>query len=892
MRESMPEFVPSLDQYRAMPKLKAPPQSASSYNRIDMTKNHPWPLLPVTVIESKVERLFKKGELILERASPTDKEIVAFKDKFRLIREASLYPGVSISINGLQGLGKSSLLNAMMGRTDIADTSGLGEACTKFPVRYIPRLDRKRRSGVSDTKINFMGEADISEMLTRLIRQYHCFHLLRTEEDGHSHDDKEQASEAKAIFEIIFDCENDPRSKQELDTMLNSVDLDIIGLHQRALQLALKRIEHTGVDAYSIRAKSKLGDDGVKEERAQAAKLWPLVEVMTVQTGGRLARHHICLLDAPGLGDCNQTRVAIANAARRQTDYEFIVEEATRPATKMEFLRIVRRSIEVRGEEKTVLVFNNIDDITDNTLYKHCKASDCEPFASIAKRLQEIKHDEAKPEPDDADDDSSDDNFDDSGDYNPSDEDSDEEEKVDKSVGDANSDSVDAGLPGYRKFLLNIARRAYIRFREDTTKSSIQKQLNCTEALRMFSVSADRYNQALADLGTASDWTPEMTGIPALVQLAYSLAADANFQNVERNCLIKIPDIGVHMLGRILEKHGGDQSYDQACEWLRATYASLKRSIRNDFSLYMQRGIPNIWLNQFIKQECLEIVLAKAKQWLQKLHWVTVSKVMRDNGIPIKSTSKAFETLVANLNKVIQQAMQPQLLEWENKLRNSLSELATGLGVSLETFTCRMLHRLGDLGTNKTLKHRVLDAWKAITIAITEDIKIANKDFEDAASAIHKQISAEEDIRCIIAKLNEPIYFRATKVDRGTGFNKRQIEAFLSGLRDPDENGKRFVDRYEDRCLQITKDILLPIFKKHGTALIAKLKEFPAVMQDLVRKTDDLSEEDLALREELRELHKEFVELDEYLRDVFDKARRMEKVKPSGQPKQKRVKTE
>jgi hypothetical protein len=334
------------------------------------------------------------------------------KDLVAEAEKAKNMPGsqkLKVAVPGEQGIGKSSLINAIFGR-EILGTSNESRAETAFATIIVHKPGADDSVRESDVTIKFYGKAEIvfliKEMIKRWTEEYpygssnskekeNSAKFKHAEEEDAEDSPKEKklkqcwAKSAKEFFEIIFQTK-DNGWKQWLDKQLQHTDIRNENFFQECLASAEHQLHHLettlkvkgGVSEYS-----DISDKRLRKIRGEAKKRWPFVKHVHIATGHMLLRFGLCLYDLPGkfcdpslltliltnlgYGDISQLREAIINEFRRKADFEMVVVPHARLRSSAIHDEYLGRSIRRRGFERTVVVMTR-SDVSPRLLSSYC----------------------------------------------------------------------------------------------------------------------------------------------------------------------------------------------------------------------------------------------------------------------------------------------------------------------------------------------------------------------------------------------------------------------------------------------------------------------------------------------------------------------------------------
>jgi hypothetical protein len=446
--------------------------------------------------------------------------------------------------------------------------------------------------------------------------------------------------------------------------------------------------------------------------------------------------------------------------------------------------------------------------------------------------------------------------------------------------------------------LKECAQNALLQSRERETERKIQTILkNLNEPIRIFSISADIYNQWLTPIANRPDWSPENTRVPQLRRFALGLTSQSNYELYRDHCFITTPKTILDKLDRILTKHSDNDGYSRARKQFIDRIPILAEQLQGHITACLEMGLPRVWKGKS-KSLQLEKVLQEVNKWSARLRWQTFHKVIQDGGIPINSKAKAFIGLdIVNLNYDILQTMQTPLSDWKVDMQWTAREVAASLNNTINSTEKQLSSCLDNFSGNENLKRRALEAWNDQKRLIRAHMKRFESKLQDHVSNIYKYATTEEDILCPVAKLNKPYYLRASRIQRGNGLHARQLADFKDGLTRHGTNAKSFVHRYEDIVHHKSKDELMSALDEFKISIIGFFEEFLEIMQEFLITTSFLKPGNFSIREELRqwypEVQKDIKELQQFFRNEMpeeDGATTALDEQPSGEPAAKRTK--
>lgn len=297
---------------------------------------------------------------------------------------------ISISVIGSQGRGKSLLVNALLHRKTLRNTSLSGRGCTSCPIKYehTPLFgdDQDLYSAQVQSKPFGKMKSLIGTFVDKWLR-YHCSTIQGS--DGQVTEGREELREdaraAERFFRWFCNADNDPTAEsglQELLSQAKPAKSEIVGyVVSKFFELKQRHgFDERGsktLPAQSGREVASQLDPYITHENDRP-DLWLIVDWVVVYTGSELLGRRISIFDLPGklgsstmhssnklrssgLGDINQARTLSTNWVRRTADYEIIVDVSDRILDDIAVELQLKQSIKTRGAKRTILVLTKID---------------------------------------------------------------------------------------------------------------------------------------------------------------------------------------------------------------------------------------------------------------------------------------------------------------------------------------------------------------------------------------------------------------------------------------------------------------------------------------------------------------------------------------------------
>jgi hypothetical protein len=279
--------------------------------------DHPWFPLNHEDIKDFNTDLCSKFKRRLQRYAAIDKSIESL---IRAAENAKTLPNAKIlrlAVPGEQGIGKSTLINALLNR-NILSTSGGSKACTSFVTIIKHKPGAGEDTTLSDVTIDFWSlphmEADIDEHILHWYELHpgpdHENLAKNTGDVYESDQDDEEDFEsdepnhetAQEFFEVIFNTQGDAHQEEWLHYQLDRTDIRLGDFRSICRDQAEKQLQN--LEALKVQdgrpAHQNISDTNLKETRNHFLTVWPFVEKVTIATGHMLLRDGLQVYDMPG----------------------------------------------------------------------------------------------------------------------------------------------------------------------------------------------------------------------------------------------------------------------------------------------------------------------------------------------------------------------------------------------------------------------------------------------------------------------------------------------------------------------------------------------------------------------------------------------------------------
>ncbi|KAK7525504.1 uncharacterized protein IWZ02DRAFT_432377 [Phyllosticta citriasiana] len=288
--------------------------------------------------ESRHNKIYQVLLTILGRHEEEhDSDIEFIKSRARLFSGID-YPGdIIVGLRGAAGVGKSSLLNSILGIEDAAETGDGHKACAAVAQEF--RFSDSQDEASFRAEIEFIPEASRKGALDNYISDF--FDHQSNEYDPNDPQYKDLIKPYSTCIEALTsmfcnheEFQSEGAIKKYMKKFSGSMVATLNGTLSSWLNTAMKSLNFCS-DTIDFNASTalELSDlirpflafkkSNLQSEDPQPS-LWPMVKVV---------RQGIVLTDLPGTGDTNRTRKASTNEYIRKVDYTVVVSEIKRSET-------------------------------------------------------------------------------------------------------------------------------------------------------------------------------------------------------------------------------------------------------------------------------------------------------------------------------------------------------------------------------------------------------------------------------------------------------------------------------------------------------------------------------------------------------------------------------
>ncbi|KAH8725683.1 hypothetical protein GQ44DRAFT_652378 [Phaeosphaeriaceae sp. PMI808] len=774
----------------------------------------------------------------LQKFAPLDPSIQDLIDAAKDVKILPSAKPLRLGVPGGQGIGKSTLINALLGRF-ILSTSGGGRACTAFVTYITYKEGADDHTKQSDVTILFHNEAEmrvfIKEQITNWcegrpdldptqangeheyvkIEDYEEEEITSPDSPKDSSAKRLAAETAKDFFEVIFNTCNRAELKEWLHLQLYEPSFREEEFLSACCQMAKDQLTHldselTIRDGASLH--KNIPDTQLRKIRNTILRLWPFVKSMKISTGHMLLRYGMVIYDMPGYGDISQLRKAIINQYRKETDFEMVVAPLSRSRTSSTQDRYLNKSIRQKGADHTIVVHTRSDELLNPRDFDEeiCQVQE-EPFLSLWSRIKEL------------------DNC------------------------DTNIDTTQD--PRYLIYCEALA--AFIQ-RESAHAQEILQARN----IRSFSVSAGTYLDWKAKYKFKSRPSPPLSkdgcGIAELRKFLYQLPADNNHQIYFDHVYKRLPRLIV-LAQLVFSAYVEDDVYAEMRQGLGLQIRLLNKNLKDDIEKKLEVIICRPCSAHDERDVHNKMKKFMHNQWDQpNIYWNGFESMLKVQGIPMRGRYHG-----CNLNDDILKQFEEHVTRWYNKLRSMIEELVQCLGGPVFDLLKAIDSSITQSTADGDLRR---DADKSLEYAIKQTQKALNTLSKELGNALHENqlyFTTEDDIYCPVAKEMIPVYDRALTAEKGRGVYHRTREEIIRSIM-PDETTPHqnpmfpILERIEAQMMTRQRAIWKKQCENFVEAACGNLWQFARASDNLLLHAAHATEQHQKARDELRVRLEEF----------------------------------
>ncbi|CAM4609598.1 unnamed protein product [Leuciscus chuanchicus] len=279
-------------------------------------------------LRSDMEIMFKAEQIMKKVTDNLVHTIIMHRDIILKINKMNNVSRkkATIGIFGKSGEGKSSLLNAVLGKKDLLPSGCFG-ACTAVVTQVEANL----------TDSNYIAEIELFSKEDWEKELKDIFRVLSDETEDRNDDLFEIAVEK---ITALYGADADKKTLEELKKDIKFDEIETF------LSISKKTISNNDVSEFASVAESYI----LHSESSPGDWYWPLVKSVTFKVPDcHELLEHIVLVDIPGSGDCNKLRDDLWKSKLKECSVVWIVSAINRASTDSGPWGILKHCIEELG---------------------------------------------------------------------------------------------------------------------------------------------------------------------------------------------------------------------------------------------------------------------------------------------------------------------------------------------------------------------------------------------------------------------------------------------------------------------------------------------------------------------------------------------------------------
>lgn len=226
------------------------------------------------------------------------------------------------------------------------------------------------------------------------------------------------------------------------------------------------------------------------------------------------------------------------------------------------------------------------------------------------------------------------------------------------------------------------------------------------------------------------------------------------------------------------------------------------------------------------------------------VRWNSFDLALRQSGIPIGSKSKAYIGNDINWNQDILEGLEPTVVsgnpyvsdrrfvsEWKTIMNTKSGTIAALVTDPIAEVLASIKTIINQSSASSHLKRRALQALNKIEKNVRLLLQALPDSVCVAIDAAFREVTTEEDVGCMIARLNEDSYISVSEQPKGTGVYKRQRDSLHSALGRKGWSSSNIIDRYQDAAVKEMKSQLTKVFNLLIQSVGNKLNDFVDVTE-------------------------------------------------------------
>jgi hypothetical protein len=251
--------------------------------------NHPWYTFDKSGVDRQIMDISSLIKHHISTARAEDTEMNGLRDLSEHVQQVTQASYTEVALVGMQGVGKSLLINALMDRNTLSETSADGGACTASAIKYLHQPDFGDRKDKYDIEIEFMNDEYLDEIIGEHVKNYNYFHFMLNDNDEFSEDEEQAAATAYDFFFLVFDTNKENEKGSRLEQLLTAEAIQSGLLLRETIEMARERIKSAAEDESGKRSVRNVGIKKLSEfvngyiaQSETGQSMWPLVQSVNI----------------------------------------------------------------------------------------------------------------------------------------------------------------------------------------------------------------------------------------------------------------------------------------------------------------------------------------------------------------------------------------------------------------------------------------------------------------------------------------------------------------------------------------------------------------------------------------------------------------------------------
>jgi GTPase SAR1 family protein len=313
-------------------------------------------------------------------------------------------PKMRIAIIGSAGAGKSSLLNAITGKADLAKSLSGGQSCTCVPTEYQDAFIGQTLDFAAS--FHYLQPDGVKRQLHETIQKYNTF-AFEADKDWEE-EERTSAKRAHAnalkVLRTLFDdspsFESKKASVEYMKTMYPQQDSlldELARICEQKLKHTVQRNYKTNYEAKTLaKLRSKIDPLMNSTGTFREPSLWPLLRHVTIGVRGSRVLEKVTLVDLPGISDTNRSRVELTHDFIRSCNFIWIVVSISRAVDDENVFQLLSRYGQISSNGMLCVICTHSDDgiIAQETKLVNeidQEDQDVEPFVTLSDLMKAKK---------------------------------------------------------------------------------------------------------------------------------------------------------------------------------------------------------------------------------------------------------------------------------------------------------------------------------------------------------------------------------------------------------------------------------------------------------------------------------------------------------------------